>query len=244
VARWACTGWEIAESEVGAALTVGRHRAGVLMSLGVALRDRLPWVRAAMAAGDLDPYRAGLIHDATRNVTAELIGEVERQILAKVLAPAVAGVGLTGRRPSNAITRIVGQVDPAGVRERRRRALKERHIGVSPAEDAMVALFGSLPAAKGRKLDTRLRELANTVCPSDGRTFEQRKADASTPSTPRRRARLSALRLRARRLPPATPRGQPAHRARIRRQGTRDPQGPGGAQAPRARDHAGLHPAR
>jgi len=65
VARWACTGWEIAESEVGAALTVGRHRAGVLMSLGVALRDRLPWVRAAMAAGDLDPYRAGLIHDAT-----------------------------------------------------------------------------------------------------------------------------------------------------------------------------------
>lgn len=178
MARWACTGWEIAESEVGAALTVGRHRAGVLMSLGVALRDRLPWVRAAMAAGDLDPYRAGLIHDATRNVTAELIGEVERQILAKVLAPAVAGVGLTGRRPSNAITRIVGQVDPAGVRERRRRALKERHIGVSPAEDAMVALFGSLPAAKGRKLDTRLRELANTVCPSDGRTFEQRKADA------------------------------------------------------------------
>ncbi len=42
----------------------------------------------------------------------------------------------------------------------------------------MVALFGSLPAAKGRKLDTRLRELANTVCPSDGRTFDQREADA------------------------------------------------------------------
>jgi len=64
------------------------------------------------------------------------------------------------------------------VRERRRRAHNDRYVGVSAAEDAMVHLFGSLPAADGRKLDTRLRELANTPCPADGRTFDQRKADA------------------------------------------------------------------
>ncbi|MEO9221250.1 MAG: DUF222 domain-containing protein [Mycobacteriaceae bacterium] len=172
-------GAEVAEAEVGAALTVGRCEAGRLIDLGTALASRLPRVREAMAAGQLDAYRAGLIERATRNVAAELIAEVERLALDKILAPVGAeGVGLTGQRARNAIGAIIGRLDPAGVRERRRRAATERFVGVSTAEDAMVSLFGSLPAADGRKLDTRLRELAHTVCPADGRTFEQRKADA------------------------------------------------------------------
>jgi len=85
---------------------------------------------------------------------------------------------MTGRRARNAIDAIINRVDPAGVRERRRRARNDRYVGVSAAEDAMTTLFGSLPAEHGRKFDTRLRELANTPCPADGRTFAQRKADA------------------------------------------------------------------
>ena len=172
-------GAEVVEAEVGAALTVGRGEAGRLIDLGTALAYRLPRVRAAMAAGLLDAYRAGLIERATRTVAAEFISEVERLALDKILPPAgTEGVGLTGQRARNAIAAIIGRLDPAGVRERRRRAATERYVGISAAEDAMVHLFGSLPAADGRKLDTRLRELANTVCPADGRTFAQRKADA------------------------------------------------------------------
>jgi len=172
-------GAEVAEAEVGAALTVGRGEAGRLIELGTVLAHRLPRVRAAMAAGLLDAYRAGLIACATRTVADEHIAEVECLALAQILAPTGSdGVGLTGQRARNAIAAIIGRIDPAGVRERRRRAANDRYVGVSAAEDAMVHLFGSLPAADGRKLDTRLRELANTPCPADGRTFEQRKADA------------------------------------------------------------------
>lgn len=172
-------GAEVAEAEVGAALTVGRGEAARLIGLATALSDRLPRVRAAMAAGEIDAYRAGLIERATRNVADEFIAEVERLALAKILAPSRPdGIGLTGQRARNAIGRIIGRIDPAGVRERRRRAMNDRYVGVSAAEDAMVSLFGSLPAADGRKFDTRLRELANTTCPADGRTFEQRKVDA------------------------------------------------------------------
>ncbi len=179
VGRWDCDGIEIAESEISAALTTARQHAGTLIALGISLRDRLPHVRSALARGELDVYRATLIEAATRNVTPELIGEVERQVLDKALAPATpGGTGLTGRRLRNVCTRIVGAMDPAGVRERRRQARHERHVGVSSAEDAMVTLFGSLPAEDGHKLDTRLRELATTVCPHDPRTFAQRKADA------------------------------------------------------------------
>ena len=60
---------------------------------------------------------------------------------------------------TNAVNRVVGQVDPEGVRERRRLARVERHVGFSAAEDAMVALWGRMPAEDGRKVDGRLREL-------------------------------------------------------------------------------------
>jgi len=80
-------GSEVAEAEVGAALTVGRGEAARLIGLATALSDRLPRVRAAMAAGEIDAYRAGLIERATRNVADEFIAEVERLALAKILAP-------------------------------------------------------------------------------------------------------------------------------------------------------------
>lgn len=70
-------------------MTVARHHAGRLISLGLSLRDRLPQVRAALAAGQLDVYRATVIDTATRNVTDELIAEVEHRILEKALAPAI-----------------------------------------------------------------------------------------------------------------------------------------------------------
>ena len=150
VGRWDCDGIEIAESVISAALTTARQHAGTLIALGISLRDRLPHVRSALARGELDVYRATLIEAATRNVTPELIGEVERQVLDKALAPTTpGGTGLTGRRLRNVCTRIVGAMDPAGVRERRRQARHERHVGVSSAEDAMVTLFGSLPAEDG-----------------------------------------------------------------------------------------------
>jgi len=61
--------------------------AGRLSALATTLADRLPRVRAALARGEIDLYRAGLIKAATRNVDAAFIGEVERAALDKILPP-------------------------------------------------------------------------------------------------------------------------------------------------------------
>ncbi|NMD59225.1 UNVERIFIED_ORG: uncharacterized protein DUF222 [Nocardia globerula] len=176
---WTSSAHELAESEVGAVLTMGRAAAGKLIGLGFALKTRLHRTRAAMASGELDFYRVGLIESATANVSDELIDEVERLLLEQVLAPPVdGGIGLTGRRLTAAIDRIVARVDPEGMRERRRRALADRFVGVSAAEDGMARILGSIPAEQARAFDGRLRELAMSVCRHDSRTYEQRRADA------------------------------------------------------------------
>ncbi|PBC41880.1 HNH endonuclease [Rhodococcus sp. ACPA4] len=176
---WTSSAHELAESEVGAVLTMGRAAAGKLIGLGFALKTRLHRTRAAMARGELDFYRVGLIESATANVGDELIDEVERLLLEQVLAPPVdGGIGLTGRRLTAAIDRIVARVDPEGMRERRRRALADRFVGVSAAEDGMARILGSIPAEQARAFDGRLRELAMSVCRHDSRTYEQRRADA------------------------------------------------------------------
>ncbi len=152
--EWVATGMEIAESEVGAALIMARHHAGKLMGLGVVLRDRLPRVRAAVARGQLDLYRVGLIESATRNVTPEHLGEVERHVLDQVLAPSdTPGGGLTGRRLSNIIGRIVGHLF-GGVR-------RTSVCGGSP----IIEIAGpgtAVPMAPGTDSDA-LRRVASSV---------------------------------------------------------------------------------
>ncbi|TSD49349.1 DUF222 domain-containing protein [Rhodococcus sp. KBS0724] len=170
---WTSSAHELAESEVGAVLTMGRAAAGKLIGLGFALKTRLHRTRAAMARGELDFYRVSLIESATANVGDELIDEVERLLLKQVLAPPVdGGIGLTGRRLTAAIDRIVARVDPEGLRERRRRAVADRFV------DGMARILGSIPAEQARAFDGRLRELAMSVCRHDSRTYEQRRADA------------------------------------------------------------------
>ena len=131
-----------------------------------------------MARGDLDMYRVRLIEDATANVSDERIGEVEHQLLEQVLAPLRSGkTGLTRSRLTNAANRIIARLDPAGVRAKREKARVDRFVGVGAAEDGVCRILGSIPAGQGRAFDARLRELANTVCPNDLRTYEQRRAD-------------------------------------------------------------------
>ena len=89
-------GMEVAEAEVGAALTVGRGEASRLIGLATTLADRLPRVRAAMAAGEIDAYRAGLIECATRNVSDEFIAEVERLSLKKIRSSHPPGQTVSG----------------------------------------------------------------------------------------------------------------------------------------------------
>ena len=81
-----------AEAEIGAALTIGRGGANRLLALGLDLAYRLPATRAALAAGEIDVYRARLISTGTANVADEFIGPVEAAAVAKA-------TGADGRGP-------------------------------------------------------------------------------------------------------------------------------------------------
>ncbi len=86
--------------------------------------------------------------------------------------------GLVGRRLTDTIARVIARKDPDGVRTRRARKREERFVGVSDDIDGAVYLNGSLPAEDGRRLVGRLTEMARDVCTKDGRSLDQRRADA------------------------------------------------------------------
>lgn len=179
VGGWSSTALDVAESEVSVALVMNRYNAGKHIGIATALRDRLPRVRDALASGSVDLARAHQINNATCNVSDDLIDEVERQAMRKIIPdPASPRSGLTGKRLTNAIGRIVNKLDPDGVRERRAARRGERYVGVGKDEDGMSYLHGSLPAADAQKLDGRLREMAGGPCDRDGRNFDQRRADS------------------------------------------------------------------
>lgn len=164
-----------AEAEVGAALGIGRRAAGGLVGLADALARRLPGTRALLAAGVLSVYQARQIESLTANVGDEVIEEVEREVLERVVA---GGAVASGRRLRDMVDRVIVARDPEGLRVRRERAQQDRYVQVSAAEDGMVSLLGSLRADEGRFLDARLSEMAKQVCSGDPRGFAVRRADA------------------------------------------------------------------
>jgi hypothetical protein len=75
---------------------------------------------------------------------------------------------------------MVIDLDPDAVRVAKQRDL-DRHIEVEPRQDGMAQIWGEVRAPDAAALDTKLNELAATVCPDDPRTKTQRRADALTP---------------------------------------------------------------
>lgn len=173
---WLSTAHERAEAEVAAALAIGKRAAGRMIGLGLSLKIRLRATREAMSRGELTCQQVHEIDGETRNVTAEAIAAVERQILERILRPGSRPP--TGRRLRTLIHQIICRHDPDGVRARREEAEADRYVEISPLEHGMAGLFGMLRAADGRVLDQRLTEIADTVCIDDPRSKSARRADA------------------------------------------------------------------
>jgi hypothetical protein len=71
-------------------------------------------------------------------------------------------------------------LDPDAARVARQRDL-DRHIEVQPDQNGMAEIWGSVRAPDAAAFDTKLNELAATVCSDDPRTTTQRRADALSP---------------------------------------------------------------
>jgi hypothetical protein len=143
--------------------------------VATALRDRFPKVQALFLAGLIDYRMVKAI--VTRSM---LVTDPEaRRALDTALADALATwEPMSIEKTDQSIDALIEQIDPHAVRRTQTKA-RSRSVDISIDDGSGLAiLFGTLFATDATALDSRLDALADTVCPADPRTKDQRRSDA------------------------------------------------------------------
>jgi hypothetical protein len=156
--------------ELAMALTLTSRAADALLDLALAM-DRLPATLAALHAGRIDRYKAGVIADEVSGLAAGHAADVERQVLAQ--AP-----GQTTGQLRAATRRAVLAADPAAARERRQRAERDARVERWDEQAGTAALAGrDLPPAEVLAADHNLSALARSLQRAGaGGTMDQLRA--------------------------------------------------------------------
>jgi len=159
------TAWLIAAT--GDPPAVCRSRVRVALAL-----EQMEHTGEAFAAGDLSACRVRLLVDAHR-VSPEVFSRDEKMLVEQAR-------NLSARRFPLALTQWRALADPDGSLADAAQAYLRRRLHVSPAWGGMVRLDGDLDPESGTVVLTAIRSLAEPAAldPTDGRTPEQRRADA------------------------------------------------------------------
>lgn len=173
--NWAIDGHDSLVAEVSAELRISRGRAGSRVRYAIALRERLPAVLDVLKAGAIDFRVMAEIVSRTENVEdPELMARID----AAAARQAPKWTSLSGVKLEEAIDWLVSRVDPAAVRTPPDKT-ENRFIDIGPGPaPGLASLFGTVLAPDAVAFDTRLDQLADTVCAGDPRTTAQRRADA------------------------------------------------------------------
>ena len=166
--------WAGVCAEIAAAQRISRGRAAHLLDIAVTLRTKLPTVAEVFAHGRVD-YR--VIAAAVSRTTLVNAGDA-----AGVDALLARGLPhwstLSNKKLADKIDWCITQVDLVAKKDTRT-ADEDRHITIGPDRRGTAEIVGTLRAPDAIALNARLDELADTVCPRDPRTKDQRRADAA-----------------------------------------------------------------
>ncbi|WP_242676663.1 HNH endonuclease signature motif containing protein [Rhodococcus sp. ABRD24] len=162
---------EFAHVEVAGILGLTEWAAQRMIGLGYELRVRLHRVREEFKSGRIDLAKAHAFNEVLANVADELLDAVEERLLEG--ADRVSTTKLKARA-----RRLIANLDPDGVAERRTTAEAGRDVRVLARDDGLTDLDGILAAVGGRIVSGRLRAMSQNVCGQDPRTMAQRRADA------------------------------------------------------------------
>ncbi|MCG5432208.1 HNH endonuclease [Mycobacterium sp. MYCO198283] len=169
------TPFQRACADVGAQLGISVNAASYQVHYADALTTRLAKVGALLAEGQIDWRTAQLVVNRTDLVNDdELIARIDSALAAQL----ASWRGRSRQRVVNGIDKLVLATDRDAVRQRRRKELDERAVGITPLPNGMAELWGTVRAADAAVFDSRLGELAKGVCAADPRTMVQRRADA------------------------------------------------------------------
>ncbi|MGE5695994.1 MAG: HNH endonuclease signature motif containing protein [Candidatus Sericytochromatia bacterium] len=171
--QWAIDGHENVVAEVSAALRMSRNRAVAQLDCAIALRG-LPKVAEVFASGEIDFRVMSTIVARTKNIE-------DPEVLTKVDVAVAKWVSrwtrLSKPKLQERIDWWVAKFDAAGVRLPQK-ATDDRYVVFQTLKGGMTWLWAKVLPADAVVIDTRLDELAATVCANDSRTVEQRRADA------------------------------------------------------------------
>ncbi|OBB99078.1 HNH endonuclease signature motif containing protein [Mycobacterium sp. 852002-40037_SCH5390672] len=171
---WATDTWDAISAEIAAALRISHALASSYLNYSRVMRTRLPKVGSALIAGDISystfqtiVYRTDLITDP------DVMAAVDATLALRVQRWPT----MTRGRLAAAVDRVVARADRDAVR-RRREHQASRQFSIWDGGDGLSEVFGRLFATDAHAVDARLNALAGTVCESDPRTLQQRRADA------------------------------------------------------------------
>ncbi len=146
-----------AAAQVGLALALSPGTAEWWTGQAVTLTWRLPATGPALAAGQIDAYRARLITEATSLLDEDTARAVENDVLPE------AGE-LTYAQLRARLRRAVIIADPQGAEDRRRAAERRARVSLYPDDDGTATLTGtSLPAPHAAAAMARITALARAL---------------------------------------------------------------------------------
>jgi hypothetical protein len=173
-ACWAIDGHENVVAEISAELGISRGRARGQLRYAIHLREKLPRLMAVFVTGVIDMRMVIAIVNRVCLITdAELLAELDG-VLAR-WAP--KWMRLSGPKLEARIDWWVERVDPSG-RRVANVGPQDRYVEIWPTEAGLADVEARLRAIDATALKERLDGLADSVCANDGRTREQRRADA------------------------------------------------------------------
>jgi hypothetical protein len=163
---------EFAADEVAPLLRISRNAAHSRLELATQLTTRLPGTLAALDCGDLDIYKARIIAEVTSVLDDKQTAAVEARILPRAAEQ-------TPGQLRAAVRRAVLRIDPHGAEQRRQERLRDRAVVLEPGEDGTADLTATnLDAADATAAYQRLDAYARAMKCDDGRSMDQRRADA------------------------------------------------------------------
>ena len=173
--QWCLDNWDAVAAHIGAALRITHGAASNQLLIAVALHERFPLVAAVFAEG-LITYQLVriVVQRGSLVVDPDALHELDR-LLAEALS---AREPMSVATAEKTVDAFVAQVDPHAVHRTETRA-RGRSVDVGDEDGSgMATVYATLFATDAKAFDTRLSAVAETVCPADPRTKDQRRADA------------------------------------------------------------------
>ncbi len=173
--QWCVDNWDLVAAEVAAAHTVSLGVASHQLMMAMALRERLPRVAEVFHTGAI-----GLrLVQAIVHRTALIADPQARAKVDVELAAVVSGWGaMSVAKAEESIDYWVERYDRYALRRMDHRA-RGRHVDKPITDGSGTATIEAvLLDHDAATLDQRLELMARAVCDGDGRTLDQRRADA------------------------------------------------------------------